>query len=199
MKEIKNCFGYNNTWFAVKGVDADTILSELFHQKSVQITTWEVGLSVAESSQTKVFLSGPYQDWSFLVGKALWNPEQTEHLIEFLLKIGEIAEEVCYFSSYRTVGLYGFAKVFRGEIVRLYCYTDESGHIYKNIGNQTNEEKDLGLNFAAADEELFEDGFDEIDEDIILELAGKMSLHPECLIGMEERKSIIIDICYKDG
>ena len=64
----------------------------------------------------------------------------------------------------------------------MYCYSSEN----------------LLFSFATKDEDLFEDGFDEIDEDYILELAGQWSLNPESLIGEEEQESVIVEI-IKEG
>lgn len=197
MAKIDYSFGYKNTWFAIKGVGIHTILLGCSNLVNAKVTTWKNGLLEVENSQSKVLLSGPYGDWSFLIGKGLYNPSQVDQVIAFLLKMGEFAEEVCYFSSYRTVGLYGFAKMVQGKIIRLYCYTDEEGHIYNNIGERTDAEKELALNFAINDNQLFEEGFDEIDEDNILRIAEKISLSPVCLIGMEESESIITDTTFK--
>lgn len=194
MAKINYCFGYKITWFAIKGADIDTILMKCPNLINANKTTWEDGLLEVENSYSKVFLSGAYKGWTFLIGKGLCDPSQTEALIELLLKLGEIAEEVCYFASHRTVDVYGFARVCQGEIIRLYCYSGEIGHIYKNIGERTEAEKKLLLSFATKDEDLFEEGFDEIDEDYILELAGQWSLDPESLIGEEEQESVIVEI-----
>ena len=194
MAKINYCFGYKITWFAIKGAEIDTILKKCPNLNNAAKTTWEDGLLEIEQSYTKAFLSGPYKGWTFLAGIGLCEPSQTEALIELLLKLGEIAEEVCYFTSHRTVDVYCFARVCQGEIIRLYCYSGEIGHIYKNIGERTEAEKKLLLSFATRDEDLYEEGFDEIDEDYILELAGQWSLDPESLIGEEEQENVIVEI-----
>ena len=62
------------------------------------------------------------------------------------------------------------------------------------MGEKTEAEKELGLNFPREDEEVFEDDFDVIDEEDVFRLAGKLSLSPDKLIGMEEQECIIADI-----
>lgn len=194
MAKIDYSFGYKNTWFAIKDTDIFPILSVFTNLTNICEITWKEGILEAENSRFKVFTSGMYEGWSFLISNGLCDPSQIEDTITLLLKLGKIAKEVCYFSSYRTVETYGFAKVIQGKIIRMYCYSGEKGCIYKNMGEKTNAEKELALNLATNEDELFEDGFDEIDEDDILRLAGQLSLNPELLIGMEERKSLIADI-----
>lgn len=197
MGKIDYSFGYKNTWFAIKGIDVYSALSVFSNLTNVCEISWEKGILEAENSRFKVFASGIYEGWSFFISKGLCDPSQIEDIITLLLKLGEIAEEACYFSSYRTVETYGFAKVIQGRIIRMYCYSGEKGCIYKNMGEKTDAEKELSLNFATNEDELFEEGFDEIDEDDLLRLAGQLSLNPELLIGMEERKSLVADInCF---
>lgn len=195
MAKIDYSFGYKNTWFAIKNTDVCSILSVFSNLANICEISWKEGILEEENSRDKVFISGLYEGWSFLIGKGLCNPSQIKDLINLLLELGKMAEEVCYFSSYRTVETYGFAKVIQGKIIRLYCYSGEKGCIYKNMGEKTDAEKELELNFATNEDELFEEGFDEIGEDDILRLAGQLALNPELLIGMEERKSIIADFC----
>lgn len=194
MAKIDYTFGYKTTWFAIKGTDIRSVLPAILNLTNICEISWEQGILEAENSHFKVFISGMYEDWTFLIGKGLCNPSQVKDLINLLLKLGKIVGEVCYFSSHRTVETYGFAKVIQGEIIRMYCYSGEKGCIYSNFGKKTDAEIKLSLNFATNEDELFEDGFDEIDEDDILKLAGQLSLNPELLIGMEERKSLIADI-----
>lgn len=179
MARIDYSFGYKNTWFAIKSTELNAILSIYPKLSNIYRTTWEKGMLVIENAHSRIFLSGAYAGWSFLLSKGLCDPSQTEDIITLLFKFGEIAEEVCYFSSHRTVEMYGFAKVSHGKLIRLFCYSGEKGCIYKNIGEKTEAEKKLLLNLATNEDELFEEGFNEIDEDDILRLAGKLSLSPE--------------------
>lgn len=142
----------------------------------------------------KVFLSGEYEGWSFLVGLGLYGLDEPEEIVKSLLTYGAFAEEVCYFSSYRVTEAYAFGKAVHGKVVRLYCYLGEQGHVYENMGEKTEAEEELGLNFPTEDEEIFEDDFDVIEEEDIFRLAGKLSLSPEKLIGMEEHECIVADI-----
>lgn len=55
-------------------------------------------------------------------------------------------------------------------------------------------ERELSLNLPTNDDELFEEGFNDIDETDTLLLAEKMSMNPELLIGMDEQRCVIADI-----
>lgn len=195
MGKIINCFGCKTTWFAIKGADVNTILSNSPNLKNPKKTEWRKGLlEMNHSFFEKAFLSGEYEGWSFLIGLGLCGPEEPDKIVKSLLTYGAFAEEVCYFSSHRVTGAYAFGKAVHGKVVRLYCYLDEQGHVYKNMGEKTEAEKELGLNFPREDEEVFEDDFDVIDEEDVFRLAGKLSLSPDKLIGMEEQECIIADI-----
>ncbi len=194
MAQINSSFGYKITWFALKDVMIDTILVHNPNFTNAAETTWEKGLMAAERSIDKVFLSGSYDGWAFLVGVGLPDPSQMESLMPLLQKLGELAKEVCYFSSRRIVSSYGFARVVQGCLTRLYGYSGEQGHVYANIGERTEAEKNLSLNFSTNDSELFAEGFDEIDEEHIIQLAEQWSLDPDNLFGMEEQECVIADI-----
>ena len=58
----------------------------------------------------------------------------------------------------------------------------------------TEAEKNFLLNFSTNDSELFAEGFDEIDEEHIIQLAEQWSLDPDNLFGMEEQECVIADI-----
>lgn len=47
------------------------------------------------------------------------------------------------FATYRTVDLYAFARVIRGEVIRLYAYAGETGEVYLNLGEKQILKKDF--------------------------------------------------------
>lgn len=145
-------------------------------------------------STDKAFLSGAYEGWTFLVGIGVCEPTDVEAFLTIMSELGKCAEEVCYFATHRVVELQCFAQSIQGKLVRYYCYSGESGHIYANMGERTEAEKKLSLNLPTDDDELFEEDAYVIDEEDILMLAEQMSMAPERLIGMEERECVIADI-----
>lgn len=193
---IQEIFGYKCMWFALKNTDIDTILSNCSRLSNAKPTTWETGLRTAMDSSDKAFLSGAYEGWTFLVGWGLCEPTETENFMTLMSEIGKCADEVCFFATHRVVELQCFARSIHGKLNRYYCYCGESGHIYANIGEVTEAEKELSLNLPTNDDELFEEGFSDIDETDILLIAEKMSMDPELLIGMEEQRCVIADILH---
>lgn len=193
---IQETFGYKCMWFALKNTDIDTILSNCSHLTNAKPTTWETGLRTAKDSSDKAFLSGAYGGWTFLVGSGICEPTETENFMTLMSEIGKCADEVCFFATHRVVELQCFAQSIHGKLNRYYCYCGESGHIYANIGEVTEAEKELSLNLPTNDDELFEEGFSDIDETNILLIAEKMSMDPELLIGMEEQWCVIADILH---
>lgn len=194
MALIEESFGYKSMWFALKNADIDTIVSTCSNLVNVKLTTWKNGLRTAQDASDKAFLSGMYAGWSFLVGIGICDPTHVEEFITLISELGKCADEVCFFATHRVVEFYCFAQLIQGKIIRFYCYSGESGHIYANLGEKTEAEKNLSLNFPTNDEELFEEGFSDIDETDILMLAEQMSIAPDMLIGIEEEKCIIADI-----
>lgn len=196
MAQIRHSFGYKSIWFALKGWDILDIPRQCKNMKNIQNITWESGIKEIENDKfyRKILLSGAYHNWTFIIGKGLADASQADTIISLLLKFSMYAEEVYYFCSHRTIGLYGFAKAIHGKVIRLYCYSGENGYIYKNIGEKTKEEKTLLLNFPKKEEELFEEGFEEINEDHILDLAEQFSIHPQSLIQLEEKRSLLVEV-----
>lgn len=196
MTQIRHSFGYKSIWFALKGWNVLDIPCQCKNMKNMQHITWEKGIKEIENDKSykKILLSGAYNNWTFMIGKGLVDASQVDTIIPLLLKFSIYAEEVYYFCSHRTIGLYGFAKAIHGKVIRLYCYSGESGYIYKNIGEKTKEEKILLLNFPKKEEELFEEGFEEINEDNILDLAEQFSINPQSLIQLEEKCSLLVEV-----
>lgn len=136
-------------------------------------------------------LSGPYEGWVFLAGNALWDLSQVNEIVKVMDRIGERAQEVCYFASHRVSDAFAFGKMSRNKLMRLYSYAD--GQIFGCMGERSHAEKKLSLTFAEREEDLFEDGFDMIDEEDILAIAGEWSLNPLLLTGREEARTVLAE------
>lgn len=193
MALIKRSFGYKSVWFALKNADLDMVLFNYPGLINARPTTWETGLQASESPD-QAFLSGAYEGWSFVVGIGICEPTDAEHFMTLMSELGKCADEVCFFATHRVVELQCFAQAVHGKLVRYYCYVGESEHIYADMGERTEAEKKLGLQFPADDEELFDGELNPPDEMDILELAAQMSIDPDILVGMEEERCIIADL-----
>ena len=153
MAKIEECFGYKETWFAVKGADIDRILSCCPELKFIREAGWkEASAERTEKWKSRVMLSGPYDGWVFLIGNALWDFTEVDALVDVMGRIGEQAQEVCCFASHRVSDGYAFAKAVRNKIVRLYSYAD--GELFGCMGERSDAEKNLSLHYAET-EDLF--------------------------------------------
>lgn len=193
MAMIEESFGYKSMWFALKNTDLDRIASCFRSLANARPTTWEEGLHAACESPDKAFLSGTYEGWSFIVGIGICEPTDVSGFMALMSELGKCADEVCFFATHRVVDLQCFARAVQGKLERYYCYVGEMGHIYADIGERTEAEKKLSLQFPTDDDELFEE-LDPPDETDIMAVAEQMSIDPDMLIGMEEGKCIIADI-----
>ena len=192
MAKIEECFGYKEMWFAVKGADIDTILSCCPELKYVREICWkDASAERTEKWRSRVMLSGPYDGWVFVIGNALWDLSQVDEIVEAMGRIGERAQEVCCFASHRVSDGYGFAKAVQNKIVRLYFYGD--GQLFGCMGERSDAEKKLALNYAEREEDLFEEKFNWIGEEDVLNIAGEWSINLQMLLGREEARTVLAD------
>ncbi len=185
-------FGQKTTWIAVKDVPLDSVLDSN-RVANVEYTSWKNGLDTVENAGNKIFISGPYNEWIVIVGKILPDLTNPQEVISLLKELNCGIKEICYFCFHETVGLYGFARMFGEKIDRMYGYLGEAGHICANIGEKSQAEQELSLNFADKDEVLFADGYDDISEEDILKIASKWCVNPESLVGTKEKPCFIAD------
>ena len=185
-------FGHKATWIAVKDISLDFVLDS-GRIANVEYTSWKKGLDTVENAGNKIFISGPYEGWLVIAGKVLPDLTRPQEVINLLKELSCSRNEICYFCSYETVGLYGFARMLGGEVDRMYGYLGESGHICVNMGKRSQAEQELLLNFADKDEGLFADGYDDISEEDILKIASKWCVNPESLVGTKEKACFIAD------
>ena len=191
MAKIEDCFGYKIVWLAIKGAEIDTILSCCPELRYVREAGWKDAMKEVTEKWTKAMLSGPYDGWVFLIGSGLWDLSQVDEIVKVMGRIGERAKEVCYFASHRVSEAYAFARVVQGKMIRLYSYAD--GQLFGCIGERSDVEEKLSLTFAEREEDLFEEGFDYIDEEDVLRIAGEWSMHPEALLGREEARTVLAE------
>lgn len=185
-------FGHKTIWIAAKDVPVNYILDNKRFTNIEQIS-WGKGLDVVENDNKKVFIAGPSDSWIIIVGRSLPDPSKPQRVIHLLKELSCDLKEICYFAAHRTVGCYGFARMFEGKIDRMYGYSGESGHICANIGQKSRAEQELGLNLAQKDEDLLEGKYDDICEEDILKIASLWGIKPEKLIGAREQDCHIAD------
>ena len=83
------------------------------------------------------------QIYQFLIGNALWDFTEVDALVDVMGRIGEQAQEVCYFASHRVSDGYAFAKAVQNKMVRLYSYAD--GELFGCMGERQHDSALLHL------------------------------------------------------
>ncbi len=80
-------------------------------------------------------------------------------------------DELFCFASYSIPGFYGFFHFENGKCIRGYAILDEDGTVQFNIGEKSYVETALKLNLPPTSDEISEDGYDDLNETIINDIA----------------------------
>ena len=168
-------FGYKICWLVVKSDSPEEVVEKI-GGKNVCVANWESGFRwIYESNDfEKVFVTPCLEGYVLVL-----NVEDLMEHEEFLEMVAGKFEEVQYFASHRTVDLYGWAKYFRGKMVRRYYCCLGNGDMYWDDGQLTEEEKELGL--TNLPNEVMED-WDECtfaDEEMVMEIARRWGVDTE--------------------
>lgn len=185
-------FGHKKTWIAVKDVSLNFIVDN-YKIVNVEKTSWEKGLYTMENDSKKVFISGPYSGWVIIASKEFPEITNSQEVVKLLKELSGGIKEICYFSSHETVGLYGFARMFGGEVDRMYGYLGETGHVCVNMGEKSIAEQELSLSFADDDEALTSETYNDISEEDIFNIAKKWCIESMNLYETKEKSSYVGD------
>jgi hypothetical protein len=179
-------FGLGMAWLAVRTRDSSRLISAL-GLTEISTSNWDTGIGSAYggAERSRIFVSPPVNDWTFVVGLELPQPLGrgfVDKTTPLLLDLGHEFTEVQYFLTYPALDLFAWARVLDGKLVRAFAIGDEG--ILWNKGKPDREERSLGL-------KLFElrgvrgrrgDAGSEIllypTEDHVLQLAAKWSIDP---------------------
>jgi hypothetical protein len=111
--------------------------------------------------------------------------ESDDHATVRMTELSRQFGEVQFFGSMRTSDAYVWARASKGKLVRLFYEGDGNRRVQ---GNETNEEKALGLNFFdASSPEASQPGYWQrrdlvyLDEEYVLKIAAKWSVDPSKL------------------
>ena len=80
-------------------------------------------------------------------------------------------DELFCFASYSIPGFYGFFHFENGKCIRGYAVLEENGTVQFNVGDKSEAETALNLNLPPTSDEISEDGYDDLNETIINEIA----------------------------
>ncbi|MEM9729522.1 MAG: hypothetical protein AAF997_13115 [Myxococcota bacterium] len=185
-------FGYKSQWLAVKTNDPTAALKALGASVPRE-TSWSYGVAAPEG---ELFVTPPLDGWVLVVGHF---PEivgkRDEKTLALVSKLSaELGTEVQYFGTHRVVDYHAWIRATKGQVSRAYAYLGERGETILEMGEQTEEEKALGLNFfddgsseAKNDEYWERDDVTYPDEEDVMKVAGRWSINPTEL---EERGAV---------
>lgn len=164
--------GYKCSWLVLKGTTKQK-LEEVLKLSKKKKMTWDKGLEfvydVSKISEHRVFISSKYNSKIYIVGNGLFKMANNP---DWLLELGKICKEVCFYLTERVSETHCFAKISKGEIRRFYfCNEDE----IISIGKITPIEKQLKVKFPANFNEAFDDKHTQINEEHIIQIANKWS------------------------
>jgi hypothetical protein len=127
-------------WLAIKCNNAGAVQSALKLRHAVPCS-WEEGL--VETSEGKLFVSGPISGWVLVVGPGLPEPaEDVDGCYRFLRALSRKLGNVQFFSFNRVLGYHAWALLEDGEVYRAYAW---AGETLWNEGMLTAAERELGM------------------------------------------------------
>ncbi len=177
-------FGYKTAWFAIHSTDMHAVASAL-HLQNPQPAGWEYGIwHSIETEDYAIFVTPPVNGWILAVGLPLLY-EADDHATERLIELSQQFGEAQFFASMRVSSSYIWARARDGKLLRRFYDCDGK---HEETGEQSNEEKTLGLQFfdASSPESQDPDYWNRKDlvfpgEDHVLQIAGRWGVDPSKL------------------
>lgn len=195
MSEVDRCmepdgpidFGRKMSWLAVRGADIDKVV-QAFDIRETAPSSWAKGLELASEwdPPPPVFITPPLtvanETWILIVGCGLPDPSGPEDIhehwrSEVMERGAEAFGEVQYFANHRVSSYTAWARLRRGEELRLFCHGDEP---IRDEGEVTGAEKDLMEEFETRDPE----------EDDVMTIASHWSVNPMELTELDLGQSL---------
>lgn len=127
-------------WLAVRSTNT-TAVTEACGSKESAPAVWSESLSRAR--ERTIFVSGPVDGWTLLIGAGLPDPSvDADRLYHFLRRVSGAVGEAHFFSSDRVLNFHAWARLDDGRVTRAYAW---AGDTLWNEGRMTLEERELGL------------------------------------------------------
>lgn len=166
-------FGMKISWFAIKADSPQTVMDRLGCTDR-RVCNWSSAFEAVSNSE-QVFVTPCLDGWVLVLN---YDRPANYNDMERLKEIASQFEQVQYYASHRVVELNCWTKFCNGELVRGYYYIGESGEVPWDYGEITPEEKELGLTVLPKEEIEDWDDVTFPDEESVIEIAGKWSVHP---------------------
>lgn len=174
-------FGYKTGWFAVRSTDMNAVAKALQLQEC-QTANWQYGIwHAVESDDYQIFVSPPVDGWILAVGTPILF-EGDNHATQRMIELSRQFGEVHFFANMRVSDVYTWARAKDGNLVRRY-YEGEGAR--SETGSLTEAEREMHRKlFDASSPEAKDPNYWKrkdlvfLDEDYVLQIAGKWSVNP---------------------
>ena len=189
-------FGYKTAWFAIRSTDMHAVAAAL-RLVDPQPAGWQYGIwHSVENRDYQIFVTPPINGWILAVGlPVLWEADHhaTERMVELSSRFGEVQ----FFGSMRVSDVAIWARARDGQLLRRFYEGDGNR---QEFGDQTDEEKSLGLKFFdSSSPESKEPGYWKRKdltypgEETVLEVAGAWSVDPSKLdqMGLPQESGLL--------
>jgi len=168
-------FGYKCAWLAIRSSDPRAVIGGLGITDAASVS-WTAGVEAAYASDTRsVFVTPPIDGWVLVAGVALFGlvgsmKTDTAKLPDHIRRLSEkLSTEVQYFATHRVSEAHQWISADKGVLVR--AFSTGEGDVEFDLGARTAAEKEVAA------------GFESVDEDWVLRLAGRWSVNPSSLDG----------------
>ena len=141
-------FGYGMSWLALKTTDTAAVISCL-ELTDTKPANWNSGIGTIYDSKLRdgyVFISPPVKGWTLVAGVPLPQPvgrSFIDKLSPMLTVLSQRFTDVQYFAAFPIIDYFGWARLQRGKLVRVFVIGDDG--VISNRGRLTQEERALGL------------------------------------------------------
>lgn len=173
-------FGYKCAWLALKTTHTTAIVAALELRK-VCSANWRQGIDAAYTLNERVFVAGPVDGWTFVVGldasRLLYSEDGGDRLREWIERLSGEFDEACYFVTHRGVDYHAWVRAVDGKVVRGFVYSpdfDDARGVGWAMGDLSDDERTLDINLVGLDR----DDHRRPDEDDVIRMAEVWTINP---------------------
>lgn len=168
--DLPFAFGWNTSWCAVRCSEPDRLVVEMRLTNWRRIG-WHEGLSLAQNTNA-LFVSPEVRGWTLIVGNSLPLAPNDEAL-DLLADLSRVFGDAQYFGTSSVTEYHAWARAIDGRLRRAYAFSGEQGSVLWDRGPETQEERDLGMNFH--DETILSNS---PDDSSVFRISGCWSIDP---------------------
>lgn len=147
-------FGYKSNWWLVPSNDSEKVADAIGMTTRIPVN-WHTGINYSYNNGY-YFVSPPINNWVFIISSRL--PLKGSEIPEDLSVLEKLSEQfgkACAFGTMRIVNFHFWAKAEAGQLIRTYAYAGDLEGAYRNEGDMTPEEIELGFEEVQEQEEIY--------------------------------------------